>query len=194
MNRRLIQESTSIAQWYELVNEAQEYLGNRLEIDLESYLVFLLQRFTNRPDLTQSILALEYLESLEISGQQKMDRLRDIGDKCVIFTGFFPELAGKRHVTVSYFVDIGQRAYSYLSLQHRLGVLTTELYELLRLRFIQLVDLLFSIRELSGEKEALSLIQAEDLWRHTGSRYAYKVLKKYNKNIIATKQSPDNLH
>jgi hypothetical protein len=192
MNRRLIQESTSIAQWYALVNEAQDHIGHHLNIDLESYLVFALQRFTNRPDLTQSILALEYLESLESTGRTRADKLRDLGDKCLLCTGFFPDLAGKRHVTVSYFVELGRRAYSYLSLQHQLGALTAELYDLLRMNFINLVDLLLSIRELSGEKEALTFIQAEDLWRNTGSQYAYKVLKKYNKKIITPSQQPLN--
>lgn len=189
---RLILNSTSIAQWYTLVNEAQEHIGNRLDIDLESYLVFMLQRFTNRPEVTQSVLALEYLESLESTGRLRADKLRDIGDKCVLFTGFFPELAGKRHVTVSYFVELGRKAYSYLSTQHHQAILTSELYELLQLHFIKLVDLLFSIRELSGERCALTLLQAEDLWRNTGSKYAYKILSKHNKNVITTNQSTLN--
>lgn len=192
---RLILNSTSVAQWYTLVNEAQENIGNRLNIDLESYLVFMLQRFTNRPELTQSILSLDYLESLESTGRQRADKLRDVGDKCILFTGFFPELAGRRHVTVSYFVELGRRAYSYLSSQSILGLSTAELYELLQVHFIKLVDLLLSIRELNGEKQVLTLLQAEDLWRNTGSKYAYKILTRYNRKMITTSQTtPRNLH
>ncbi len=192
---RLILNSTSIAQWYTLVNDAQDYIGNRLSTDLESYLVFMLQRFTNRPELTQSVLAIDYLESLESTGRVRADKLRDVGDKCVLFTGFFPELAGKRNVTVSYFVELGRKAYSYLSSQNQRTLSTAELYDLLCVHFIKLVDLLLSMRELSGEKQALSLVQAEDLWRNTGSKYAYKILTKYNKKVIATQQGPsDNLH
>jgi hypothetical protein len=192
---RLILNSTSIAQWYTLVNDAQEHIGNRLTTDLESYLVFMLQRFTNRPELTQSVLAIDYLESLESTGRLRADKLRDVADKCVLFTGFFPEFAGKRNVTVSYFVELGRKAYSHLSSQSQQPLSTAELYDLLRVHFIKLVDLLLSMRELSGEKQALSLIQAEDLWRNTGSKYAYKVLTKYNKKVIPTRQGPlENLH
>lgn len=183
---RLILQNTSTAQWHMLVVEAQDRLGDRLNIDLESYLVFVLDRFTNKPDLIQSILATDYLESLETTGKQRIDRLRDVGDKCILFTGFFPDLANKRHVTMSYFVDLGRRAYNNLSAHQKLGQLTMELYLLLRTHFIKLVDLLLSIRDLSGEQEVLTVVQAEDLWRNTGSRYAYQYLTRQRKKIIST--------
>jgi hypothetical protein len=184
---RLILKSTSLAQWYNLVNEAEDFFGKHLETDLESYLVHLLQRFTNKPELAASILALEYLDSLEASGQLRAGKLRDVGDKCLLFSGFFPELANKRNVTLSYFIQLGQRAYDYLALLHNQGLMTAKLYALLREQYITLVDVLFSIRELSGNSQSLSLIQAEDLWRNTGSEYAFKVLK--NKKKIALKEN-----
>lgn len=179
---RLILQSTSLAQWYSLVNEAEDSFGKHLPTDLESYLVHLLQRYTNKPELTASILALEYLNSLEASGQLRAEKLRDVGDKCLLFSGFFPELAQKRNVTVSYFVQLGRKSYDYLALLQRQGLLTAKLYKLLCDQYINLVDLLFSMRELSGEQQALSVMEAEDLWRNTGSLYAFKLLKK--KKII----------
>lgn len=187
---RLILNSTSVAQWYSLVNEAEDLFGSHLSSDLESYLVFLLQRYTNKPEIANSIMALDYLESLEMSGQLRVDRLRDVGDKCLLFSGFFPERADKRHVTVSYFVELGRRAYNYLSALHRQGLLTSKLYSALREQFVNLLDLLFFMRELSGEKSSLTLIQAEELWRNTGSKYALGILHKHNKNMIATKTNP----
>lgn len=181
---KLILQSTSLAQWYTLVSEAENAFGKRLAIDLESYLVYLLEHYTNKPDLTGSILALDYLHSLEATGRARTDKLRDIGDKCLLFSGFFPEVAFKRHVTVSYFVSLGRHAYNHLSSR---GLVNKALYSLLREQFVNLLDLLFSIRELSGEQHALSLMQAEELWRNTGSQYALQLLKRHDKNLIATK-------
>ena len=183
----LILQSTSLAQWYTLVTEAEDLFGKHLETDLESYLVYLLERFTNKPEITASILALDYLDSLETFGKLREEKLREVGDKCLLFSGFFPHIAHKRHVTVSYFVNLGQKAYNHLAFLHHQGLLTSKLYALLREHFVILLDLLFSIRELSGEQEALTLIQAEELWRNTGSQYAYKVLLKHNEAIIALK-------
>lgn len=186
---RLILQSTSIAQWYQLVNEAEDSFGHHLDSDLESYLVHLLLRYTNKPDVIGSILALDYLNSIEASGQMRAYKLRDVGDKCLLFSGFFPEVASKRNVTVSYYVELGRRAYDYLALLNTTRLLTADLYNLLKDHFVSLLDLVFSIRELSGEQQALTLIQAEELWRNTGSRYAYKILQKYNEKIITLKNS-----
>ncbi len=189
---RLILRSTSLAQWYSLVNEAEDFYDNHLDIDLESYLVYLLERYTNKPELIGTILSLDYLSSLETTGKLRAERLRDVGDKCLLFSGFFPEFAHKRHVTVSYFVELGKKAYTYLALLNENGLLAPELYALLKKHFVNLLDLLFSIRDLSGEKQALTLLQAEELWRNIGSQYALKLLKKHNKKVISPQNNPSN--
>lgn len=191
---RLILHPTALAQWQSLVNDAEELYGKHLEIDVESYLVHLLQRYSNKPDLAASILALEFLDSLESFGKQRADKLREVGDKCLLFSGFFPEIADKRHVTVSYFVELGRRAYTYLSTLRHAALLTSKLYLLLEEQYVNLLDLLFSIRELSGEQQAISLLQAEELWRNIRSQYALKVLKNHNKNIITTNLGIDYHH
>lgn len=186
---RLILQSTSLAQWYTLVNEAQVTCGKRLAIDLESYLVYLLESYTNKPELTVSILSLEYLKSLETTGKIRAERLRDVGDKCLLFSGFFPDLAIKRNVTVSYFVELGRRAYTYLALLNKNGVLSSEFYTHLKEQFVSLLDLVFSMRDINGEKQALTLLQAEELWRNARSQYAFNLLKKHNKNAITPIQT-----
>jgi hypothetical protein len=184
---QLILHPTSLAQWYAIVNEAEDLFGCKLDSDLESYLVFLLQRYSNKPELVTSILAADYLQSLQLGGQLRIEKLQVVGDVCLLFSGLFPERASKRHVTVSYFVELGQRAYNYLSLLQQQRLLTSRLYTSLQEHFVNLMDLLFSLRELGGEKQLLTLMQAEDLWRNTGSQYALKILCNHNKNIIALK-------
>lgn len=192
---RIILQTTSLAQWYRLVNDAQTCSGNHLTIDVESYLVYLLEKYTNKPELAVSILSLEYLKSLEATGKLRAERLRDVGDRCLLFSGFFPDLAIKRNVTVSYFVELGRMAYAYLTLCHKNLLLSSDIYADLENHFVSLLDLLLSIRDFSGETQALTLAQAEDLWRNTGSQYAFNLLKKNNKNIMRSPNTMlDNLH
>lgn len=183
----LILHPTSLAQWYELVNEAELQFGNRLNTDLENYLVLMLQRFSNKPELASSVLGLDFLESLDTWGTTRLEKLRDVGDKCLIFSGFFPGRADRRRVTLSYFVELGRKAYNHLSSLEKPN-LTVQLYAALRDYFVYLMDVLFSVRELSGEESPLSLMQAEDLWRKTGSRYALSILKRHNDQAVLTRQ------
>lgn len=180
----LILQPTSLAQWYELVNEAEIQFGNRLTTDLENYLVIMLERFSNKPDIVSSILGLDFLQSLDTLGRMRLEKLRDVGDKCLIFSGFFPGRADKRRVTLSYFVELGRQAYSYLASLQKQNLTVQQLYAELRDYFVYLMDVLFSVRELSGEESPLSLMQAEDLWRKTGSRYAFTILKRHNKHAL----------
>lgn len=59
--KRLILHPTDISQWHALVNEAQAATRLILNEATESYLVFLLMRFTQNPKLIESIVALDFL-------------------------------------------------------------------------------------------------------------------------------------
>ncbi|MCW5589299.1 MAG: hypothetical protein KIT27_06500 [Legionellales bacterium] len=108
-------QPTMTAQWHALVNEAQHHTQIYLNEDLESYLVFLLIRFSQRPEMAGAILAMEFLESLHLLRRKREIQLRDVGDKCLLFSGLFPGVAQKRQVSDDYFVNMGQSAYSLLA-------------------------------------------------------------------------------
>lgn len=184
---------TSMAQWVLLVKDAEKAGGLKLKEELENYLVILLQRFVSKPEIAASTLALEYLESQNKTGASKKDELRDVGDKCLLFSGLFPELAEHRHVSISYFVDLGQRAYCLLS--HLDQTALAELFHLLDLNFVTLMDTLQYMRELAGQELGISPLQAEELWRSTGSKHALQVLRRYAKGIsIMNNDKFDHLH
>ncbi len=86
-----------------------------LNEDLESYLVFLLMRFNQTPDMTQSVLAMDFLESQQATGNKRIELLKEIGDKSLLFSGLFPGLAQKKLVSIDYFVDMGRTAYLTVS-------------------------------------------------------------------------------
>jgi hypothetical protein len=91
--------------------------------------------------VTNSIIALEYLEGqLALGKKQRQQQLRDVGDKCLLFSGLFPELASQRQVPISYFVGLGQHAYHILSLL--LGASLAELFHSLDEHFVSLMDTL----------------------------------------------------
>ncbi|UCC56276.1 MAG: hypothetical protein JSU75_00385 [Gammaproteobacteria bacterium] len=167
----LILEPTSQSQWQALVQEAQASCDHRLDETLESYLVFLLMRFCKQPDCTSRIIAEDYFNSQTCTGELRIERLRDVGDHCLLFSGMFPQLAERRLVRVSYFVNLGRSSYQQLSdmLDHSWSAV----YEHLSHAFVVLMDILHAMRELGGDS-ILTPLQAMDLWQDTGSRRCYQ--------------------
>lgn len=172
----LILHPTPTAQWQALVEEAETALSMNLSEELESYLVFLLMRFSKNPQILQSILATDFLLSLEQLRRERDQTLRDVGDKCLLFAGFFPGRARRCRVRISYFVKLGQMAYGSLSEMY--PSLHAQLFERLRFHFVGLMDILQTIHELKNDKLFLDLFQAEELWSDTHSKHALKVLQQ----------------
>lgn len=170
--KSLVLQPTDLAQWHALVNEAQASCQSRLDEVLESYLVFLLMRFCDQPQLASKVMALEFLQAQEADCRQP-GRLRDVGDQCLLFSGLFPQLAERRLVRVSYFVQIGRSAYDQLaSLADRHG---NRLYARLAEAFVLVMDVLQAMRGLSGQR-VLEPLAAAELWLDTGSSMARQSL------------------
>lgn len=116
--KQLILHPTDMSQWHALVHEAQAATQLVLCENTESYLVFLLMRFSQGPKLIESIVALDFLESMRHPRPMQMQLMRDVGDKSLLFCGLFPGIAKKRHVSLSYFSELGQAAYLTVSEMH----------------------------------------------------------------------------
>jgi hypothetical protein len=142
--KQLILHPTDISQWHALVNEAQAATRLVLNENTESYLVFLLMRFSQGPKLIESIVALDFLDSMHNSRLKQVELLRDVGDKSLLFCGLFPGMAQKRHVSLSYFSDMGQAAYLTVGELHASD--TADLYFQLSAQFIQLQHILQAMR------------------------------------------------
>ena len=172
MTQSLLLEPGDTAQWHKLVRDAETEYGHTLDEELESYLVFMLMRHTEKRSLAQAAIALQYLTTQELMDSERDGKLRDIGDQCLILSGLFPKRALRRNVRVSYYVEMGQSAYHHLSstLQHATG----ELYQQLCESFVTLMDILQTIRGFSTP--VLQPIQSLELWSDTGSLAAYRRL------------------
>ena len=172
----IIVHPTPLAEWHALVNEAKKAASITLPEEIESYLVFLLMRFANSPEIVHSLLATDFLQSLGAIRRERLERLREVGDKCLLFAGLFPGRARRRRVRISYFVKLGQTAYSSLSEKRDLQI--ADLYANLCEQFVLLMDTLQTMRELKDQSTALDLLQAEELWADTRSQHALRTLRK----------------
>lgn len=168
--RRILEQPGDVSQWQALVAEAEALSGVQLDEELESYLVFTLMRYLRRPEMTQRILALDFLEAFQCSDPQRSDALRDVGDQCLLYSGLFPRRAEKRRVKVSYYVKLGRSAYQHLadSLSK-----TADLFAHLAAEFVAAMDTLQAIRVLGQQSTGLLPAQAYELWQETASRQAY---------------------
>lgn len=171
----LVLEPTSTAQWHALVCEAETASRTRLDEELESHLVFLLMRFLGRADLANSVLGLAYLQSFTEVGRVREEKLREVGDQCLLYSGFFPKQAQRKRVQISYFVDLGRSAYTHLA-QVRVDAIA-ELYQHLADDFIRMMDVLAAIRKLDAQWPRLEPLEAFPLWEATGSAQALDDLR-----------------
>ena len=82
---QLILHPTDISQWHALVNEAQASTRLILPENTESYLVFLLMRFSQSPELAESVLAVDFLNSMQAAGTRHLGpkaRRRSPQERC----------------------------------------------------------------------------------------------------------------
>ncbi len=107
----LILHPTETSQWHALLNEAQLNSECFLDEDIESYVVFLLMRFSQNPALSNSVLAMDFLQCVNSEGQRRVELLQELGDKSLLFSGLFPGLVERKRVSLSYFIDMGKSAY-----------------------------------------------------------------------------------
>ncbi|MEO5703117.1 MAG: hypothetical protein ABIQ54_04455 [Gammaproteobacteria bacterium] len=188
-----VTHSTATAQWQALVAEAESAASCPLVEELESYLVFLLMRFSRKPEMASNIIALDYLSGMLASGQVKQGRLRDVGDQCLLYSGLFPQQAERRHVRVSYFVNVGRSAYRQLSMG--LANSYTDLYAHLSQDFVALMDVLHAIRRMGSPLPCLAPLPAYELWNDTGSRQASEALRRItNAQPVAVNEQDKPLH
>lgn len=177
--RSLILHANATALWHTMLSEAQKSSAIYLKEDLESYLVLLLMRFTDEPSIASSVLGLEFLKGCQQRDLQKhYYQLRDVGDKCLLFSGLFPGRAVKKRVKLGYFVKLGQTAYSTLS---QYIDVQEELFVRLCVEFPKMMDVLQAMRESSDS--TVNLLQSLELWHETGSQLAWARLCEATKSI-----------
>lgn len=169
----IVTQPTTTALWHSLIMDAEQACKQTLDSEMESYLVFLLMRFTQEPQFAGKVMAMEFLEGMQASGKQKQVKLRDVADSCLLTSGLFPQHARRRQVTVRYYMDIGRSAYLQLALA--CGESLAALYQQLAGKFAALMDVLHAVREFSGEKQHFEPLDLHAMWEG-GSQGAFNRL------------------
>lgn len=147
--------------WHELVREGEQQAREHLDEDAESYLVFTLMRHHRDAPLAHRTMALELLEALQRGGRRREEELRDVGDRCLLLAGFYPELAQRRRVDLGYFIQLGRGAYAQLGDELRAAL--ARLYARLAQDFDRLVRVLLAVRGLSGDWRGPDAFALHDL-------------------------------
>ncbi len=171
---------TETALFQQLVVDAENQAHLSLPENLESYLVFLLQRFHKNSDGLYEPLALKHLHAEAESGRRRQAELRDTGDSCLILAGLFPEQAKRRMVGISYFVSLGRSSYHALACSLKQS--HAELYRHICQGFGAMLDVLQIVHGFTNRQNILSPMDAFDLWSQTGSQRA---LQHINQGRIA---------
>jgi hypothetical protein len=171
---KVLTHSTPVALWQKIVHEAEAACEITLQHELEAYLVFLLSRYINKPEIAKLAMATELMQALQSSRTSRDIALQGVGDTCLLFSGLFPGMASKRLVKISYFVSLGRGAYCAISKK------SNDLYDLLFQEFVSIMDVLQSIRQHTVHHPDLMPLEAYDLWNDAGSKRALKVLKQYS--------------
>jgi len=169
----LLIRQTSLLLWHEVVKTAEGRCSITLNDDIESYLISLLMRYSNKPEVAQQIFAHDYLQALQQRNQLRSTSLQQVGDQCLLYAGLFPGQAEKRHVNITYFVDMGRAAYAAISKT------ANDFYWILAVEFVALMDVLQSI----PEAPVLLPLEAYEQWEKLGSRRALQILQSYSKGL-----------
>jgi len=162
-----------MAGWRALLGKAQFVAKIELHTMLEEYLVRVLFRTTKNPMLEQGIRGSELLKKVAEQELEDLNDLRAVGDHCLVFVGLFPEQAIVRNLPISYFVKLGQAAYD------QYGERDDEpIFGMLSAFFVDIMDVLQTLRGLEHKEVCIDPINAYHLWRDTGSARAWDSLRR----------------
>jgi hypothetical protein len=134
--------------WQALIAESAARRRVMLDETEESYLGFVLIRHMRDPSLGGRVMALDWLDAGAATGAQRVDGLRDVGDRCLLIAGLYPQLARRRRVTPDYYVALGRDAYSGIA--HAARNSYALLFAQLAAAFERLVDVLRAVRNHAG--------------------------------------------
>ncbi len=107
--------NTEVGLWVDLLKEGQARACVTLSETEEAYTVHMLQRFILDPELTNTTLALGYLENQNESNAKKYGNLWHTADAGLLMAGLFPERARRKNVPVSYLTGMSQVCFLSLA-------------------------------------------------------------------------------
>jgi hypothetical protein len=133
-------------QGLEATDTAEYYVVNVLESFADADQLFGVDEDGNRVD---EAMAITLCKALDSHYHEKINHFRQLGDRSLFISGFFADSLRRRSVGVTYYIDMGQGAYSSLAglMRNRGGAVFKDLYSELAGRFSQWVEVLREVSE-----------------------------------------------
>lgn len=173
------------AKWYYLLNQAQADTHYYLDTDVESYIADMLFRFGCEAEGSLAYPKLGSDIEWNLAKEKRLIKLQSAGERCLVTAGFFPEHANYAGLSLLHFIDKGRYAYHDLA-EAMPGV---NVYSYIDTHFVQVVDVLQKIGELSGVCRPLDLIQACELWQQERSFYGWTMIQAKTSSFPAATAS-----
>ena len=183
MNRMYANEIqlAEVAGWRALLTEAQHVARVYLAPGVEDYLLRLLYQAVGQAvgqagdNIGTDAQAL--VERMARWRATATHELLAVGDESLIFAGLFPEQAIRKGIPITYFVQVGVNAYREFAATQREAAGIT--YTTLANQFVDLLDVLHTLRELQQDTPCIDPLNAYQLWHEVGSSHAWQVLRQF---------------
>jgi hypothetical protein len=188
-----------MAGWRALLTKAQFVANVEIHTVLEEYVVRMVYRATRAPlrhgfsprdagsgGHDQAVHDGRIVELANAVGREAADDIADlrvIGDQCLLCAGLFLEQAARRNVPIAHFVEVGRAAY------REYGQYAEEpIFAMLSDYFVDVMDILQTVRELEYERACIDPLDAYQLWRDTGSIHAWDTLRRFTSALPGADQ------
>lgn len=157
---------------------------------VQSYIVNLLKFYLDARNLftVPSTLAELYLTAANAEPAEKMELLRQLGDRALYISGFFGDSLSRKIVDIDYYAEMGGAAYGSLAESIREDT-QAQIYRVFSKQFLSFVDVLADISQSSFIQSDESILRLYDRYLRTGSSLAKEKLTEIGIMTIPADQA-----
>jgi len=168
--------------WRALLLQAQTACGVHLSTPVEEHLVGLLLAGAGAQT------ALPPISALLNSGSGWQEKPAERGDRCLLYSGFYPEQLLDTGYELAFFVRTGREAYREHAQRHRCSR-----HEALAVEFVSALDVLLTLKVLHAGRPGIDALSAFRLWHDERSVYARHVLSAMSQGSVVSGVSGSQL-
>jgi hypothetical protein len=200
----LITQASLREYFHNELHEAMNRQKIRAESETLSYLTNLLTMYARSDELFEQTdygvdikpLAVIYSDALNESSVQLRTRLlQRLGDTALFIAGVFADSLNRKLVDVDYYVAMGGTAYAQVSdfmRAYRSVKSLATLFDELREKFVDFVDVLNEVSERSHLASDKDVLRLYEIWVRTGSKRSAAQLRKLGIEPVQTGKAEFN--
>lgn len=166
--------------WNKMIQDACEYAKIDLSGNCHSYLLLTMVRYIQDEKLAEDAIKMDLSHNSRVVRTNQLQQLKTQADHCLMLAGLCPAHLDRQSIRISHYIKLGSECFARLS--ELVDNNDRIIYQQLSHSFLELVDILYTIRAFNGSPE-MPLIQAMELWSDTGSKTAYQVLTSNRQSI-----------